>query len=926
MALNAEIIVSDIQDKSVSFPFNVSLVGEYIPEGRVFVSSREAITDNSFAIASAHRNTVCFRGLTPPTVLLDGELNVSNPLNGAAITKASLLGALPVVVIKDNPSSIFLVDDRDTEIAVYGAYGIRDAHEKKTTSILALTTNATEVFDPLNSMSHRTVFAAVSNKQGRFDGDGSGIAVLVFKKFESKKNKSFSAWDSIDAATGVSQFSDEGTLQDTGNKAFPFGKTTPQVFITNPVKTVESAVDMHFDRDLGILYIAVQVEASTGPTDGARALVLASCRNGKLQLQSIAPETAFADNTALVGGRGSGASISVYKVKTMQTRTYLRYLIGVGGNGNGTDLKRQVFALPIVDNLASSSHGALAKVTSSPVSLFSAGNPGRFLTRVFSEPAENPEDLYTSADVQARVGGAVRLPGAITDISVSAEAVFVSVEQADEELQPGIFYSQPLFDVEGRISAWANWQRVGGTSDPITAFVYDPYKATFTYIPVLKKGTTQTVLRTAFSEGKSFLESFISTEFPQQLGGVQSLFDFPYTSKSFSPIPGKRIAVQAYCGYKKLVLIQTGKDSSNLFGPVQRDVTVYTSTNGTLDQLSRDTALSLSGGVLDDLGPLSSCTVLTDGTFGWFIVGGAGGCAILADEQGRGWDASKGLEDQFKGLTAQMKWQKISESHHVRKLVASDNFLFILTDTRLLRLELSADTIKHKNFHEVTVAVCGSPDRKDARSFSDVIVSGPLALLATSSGILRSGDYVDIRTVSKDTDVSWISVALPESVGSLNSRGPVNRFFATSPTGDERDVTQGGTLWALNAYVGLNQALLYRFVVTLDQGSVTPTTLQLFPDYFFNTRKTFFVNGGEYRNYLVTDGAFIALSRSAFTGRSPLLEILPPLIKSGEAQGARNRYPLLVVQDRAFSIGKLVRNSASGAWMATGDFGVRVQA
>ncbi|MBA2307632.1 hypothetical protein H0W26_05885, partial [Candidatus Dependentiae bacterium] len=703
MRLNAEILVSDPANKSASFLFNVDLQGEYLPTGRLFVTAPQALKGNTFAVAAVYHNSQVFQGLTPETVTLDGMLSLPNPLYGAAIERAALLGAQFVVITRTDPSSLFLVDDQNSTVAVYSAHGIRDALKKRATSFLNMTTNATTVFSSLDSQAQRIAFVAVSNGAGRFDGEGSGIAVLFFKRFETKDKKSFFAWDSIDAVTGDSQYSKEGILENTGNKAFPFGKTSPELFITTPAITVEAVTDMYFDRDLGMLYITLQAQGAAGTDDGVRGLILASCRNGKLQLQAIAPDSVFGKD-AIVGGRGSSTAVSLYKVRTMQTRTYLRYAVIVGGVGESTDLKRQVSALPLVDNLASSAHGGLASVNSIPATIFLGGTLGRFGGRVYAVPAANPSDVYTSTSSQARVGGLIPLPGAISDIVVHDEAVFVSVEQADEGLQPGIFYSQPLFDTEGRISGWTNWQRVAGTGNPVRRFFYNPYRATFEYLAVGAKNSTQSVFRTAFTDGSDPLGLFIAAEFPQVQGGVQGLFDFPVTTQSFSTVTGKRLAVQAYGGYKKVVLLQTGKDSSGLFGPLQAEPTVYTSTNGMLGDVSDTTAFSFSGGVLDTLGPLSSSVVLTDGTNGWFVVGGSGGVALLADDQGRGWDAKRGLENGFKGLSSGMKWHSIQNIADVRKLIAFEGRLFILTDDKLLRCEVTADRIATDSVSSTVIA------------------------------------------------------------------------------------------------------------------------------------------------------------------------------------------------------------------------------
>ncbi len=938
--LHAELLLSNTADATESFPFNVSAHGFYIPLGRIFVGASEAVANNAFAVASALRTSNTFKALTPQFVKLNNAADSLNPLFGAAINNLAPLGAWPIVTKAGNPSSIFLIEDSGNQIGVYEASNIQDSQGQTASSLLSMTTNATQVFEPLSLTALMATFAAIGNKNGGFDGNGSGIALLFFKRFTSPQgNTSYLTWDIVDATTGTSQFNDVGEPTGLGNKPIPIDTTTAAIKIGNPVSAIGNTVDLHFDRDLGRLYIALNVQGGNAPTDGARAVVVAALSNGRLILQNIAPDSAFADNTKIVGGVGQNAQISISKVRTLQTRTYLRYLIVVGGNGNDPNVQSNVYALPLVDNLASASHGALANVNAAPGTLFGPAFPARpkgsdlpqyqrFRARVFYVPAVQPSDLYSMNSPGARVGGNGILPSAVTDIVVAGESVFVSVGQPGNDLAAGIFYSQPLFDTLGRVTSWTDWQRVGGTADAINGFGYDPLKGIFFYIPqVLTNSITQmhSVYRTAWSDGTDPLGLFISGQFTLQNGGVQGLQDVPFSTQSLTTQVGQRLSFQIFTGFKKVVLLQTGQDQNGLFTPVIQTEDIFQSKNGTLSNFSPSPGLAISGGVIDQLGPLDASAVVTDGTYGWIAVGGSGGVGILADSSGAGYPAQPGLRASFQGLTSAMSFIKISSAQNVRKMVAVGNNLFVLTTTSLIRYTISASALKTGNISASLLAQLTQEQLDQASSYSDVIISGPLALLATSFGLLRSGNFVSIQTVTNQVNVGWTAVPLPESAGSLTNPGPVSRLFAISPTGFETNVALGGTVYVLNAYVGFTQAQIYRFVLQLTNGAVTDSSVTIFPDLFIQGLPTFFAHLGDYKNYVVTDGALIAVSRSAFGKVPPVLELLPSTIKSGEAGAGRNLVPFVMFKKPDSSIGKLLRSSASGAWIVPGDFGVRVQ-
>ncbi len=930
----------------------------YIPDGRSYFGAQEAIKDNAYAITVTERGKTIplLTGITPRYVVLNNKKRQHNPLYGAAIAHIAMLGMRPIVV-KKGDSSLYCVDHfmyesnpQVNRVVVTASLPLADARRNTNGRVLAVTTSAPAPVEPMEggAQQEMAAFVALANKQGGFDGNGSGIALAFFKsEIKDKKNRFF--WDIFDAQKGTSEYivkapnqleqqeepkkkqhhrrpgpqggtkkpEIERTFSFQGNRAAPLDKTTSAVKIEHDVSAIGSAVDMFYDRSLGRLYIGLDVQAGAHAHDGARSLVVGQVVQGKLVFTPIVPDSALEGLDKIIGTRGAYSRSAIHKVRTMQTRTHLRYLIVVGGTAS----KREVFALPLVDNIKSAFHGTVASKNKQPVTIFSSQEPQVFEARAFIDFAQQPDDLYTTHSPEARVGAFSELPGDITDIAVSDDAIFVSVAE-DGDMQAGIFHSQALFDETGKISGWTTWRRAAHTAQKIQGFAYDPYIGVFTYI--VHGG--RTVERTVWSTGQIVqpLEKFIAKEFKRSAGGVQGIFDFPYTSDGFTNFKGLRIALTAYTGFQKVVLMQTGCDKDMSFGPCEfNKKNVYRSIDGTL-ALFRPGAqtLVLSGGALQELGPITCVNTVFDGTQGWFVVGGSEGIAVQASIDGSGWDT---LKNGFEGLTPFMAFKKCCTYKNVRKLVSQGNYLYVLTSTTLERVMLTQEGIKNSTLERVVLAHAAKELMSGVTSFSDMIISGPLALLATSNGLFRSGNGVDIR---KDkTDIGWTLVPLPESAGSNVQEGPISRLFAISPYNTEKTVAQGGTVWALNAHVGTSQAQVYRLALHVNAEEVTDSSVCLYPDFFIKDIKTFFADFSDYRNYIVTDGALTAVSRSAYGQTQPIFELLAPRLRSGHilgtARGLRIRF--LEKEDQSRSIGQLVHCSGTGCWLLSGDFGIRIQ-
>src|SRR5207244_4228234 len=162
--------------------------------------------------------------------------------------------------------------------------------------------------------------------------------------------------------------------------------------------------DMHFDRALGRVYIALQVQAGSQENDGARALVVGYMNErNRFTLFPIAPDSAFSHADTIIGAQGAHAQVSLHKVRSMITSTSLNYIVVVGGKGAPTETKRMVFALPIISGTNfKEQNGTIADKLADPEDLFNFDPPwleGRFI----KNPATTVADMTCAHDIAANV-------------------------------------------------------------------------------------------------------------------------------------------------------------------------------------------------------------------------------------------------------------------------------------------------------------------------------------------------------------------------------------------------------------------------------------------------------------------------------------------------------------------------------------------
>lgn len=916
LCLQAAIVIEGDTSGTASFTFAIGAYARGGPGGTFYVGALNAGDSNNFSIARNIEGQLKFEPFAPATATINGVADQPNPLFNGAITQLStfrtLLGAnrlmlLPMAVTAALPASLFLVRDVPTTTAFMLAVpSVKDVQNQTTTGIIGL-----------QSFLQEAIFTAVLPSGSSTFGDpDSGIAVVKVENITV---------DEKAQAVLVQINADPNTLlPETDPAASPLDRTSMSLKINNDLFNIDNALDMHYSERLQRLYVALSVQGGPNPSDGARAIAVGQLNNNKLTFFQIAPDAVFTDSDEIVGGVGASAQVSIHKVRTMYTSTKLDYLIVVGGNGSPATTQRSVYALPLVNRLATESvdnaiQGTLANVDDAPIDIYTPApqntcnqSSPQLRARAFVTAATEPGQIYVNSSPEASVGGGQLPYGDITDINVYSDAVFVSVADTINNELPGIFYSQALFDDNGVIISWTPWQRVAGTTDPVYALSYQSMFGDLFWLTGQMASTINTAKQTTWGLGSSTgladLVTLVSTLFDQCAGGVQGFFDLPSNSPGLFDI-----SMFIATGLNQVLLVESGQVTGGVLEPnggdFSTDLQEFTDGQITTNfPIPNVKTVSISGGVLSDIGPIIAATlgVNSDIDQGYLFVGGAGGLAVLAQPDGSGWSTLTGLGKEFDGLVSGMQFIALGDYSFVRKLIFDNGFLYVLTDTQLDRIDIAASDFATNTLSVVTVATLSDVAQTTVGTLLDVLISGKFALIGTSTGLWRVGNGADIRTATDSADVGWTKVVIPEGV-------PVVQYMqAISDSSMASSWAQGvGNVYVNDGYRGFDWAQVNRYTVAdVETDPIGNNTLLPLPDIIVQNILTSFRTFSGFRNIIMYDGADLFSMRDRF-------QITPPTVYDWTFA-----LPLDIAKGSIVS--SMVRSSASGAWIVSGDFGLRV--
>jgi hypothetical protein len=918
-----------------SFSFNVSQHFLDTTANTFYVARNDATVGagtsdeiRKYTIAGVLKGTTSFVPLTPAQVILGGIKDSTNPLIGEQISVLGFYKKGPLAVRTDAPQNLYWIPSgsraNDVEVIkiddVKDAQGASGVDGSTTAEIIKLASNK------------NYAFAAVKKNAGDFGEAGAGIAMIAH------------------AGTGLSQMA--AVTGDTGTKALGLDPTTASLKITTDLASIDtSIVDMHWDDLLHRLYICVKATGAGNAADGARGVLMAYVEGvssggvtaDKLKFAAFSPSGAFAGTTYIVGGLGAAVVADIQKVRTMHTSSQTSYLITLG-NAASANATTTVSALPLVNKkpsvvvtdvswITDTDHGALASKTinagTNLKEYFStAGEISVFRGRGFQTAASIEADLTAQTDAPAQVGGAVA-PGTVLDMQVFKDTVFIAVDGSADEVR--VYSSQALLDADGAIKAWTPWRpesRPATGANKIFSIgyqntigrMYSTQGSSTTTIDTVKtsvwtNGSEDGLLGGTTTDSSVGFVSQLGGKFLSENGGIQGLVSFPAETTAFSQTAGQRSSMMIATGYKKIVLVATGQDNtSNDFVPNVGNffhTANLTFTAGAIDSArnSNTKMITVSGGALDTVGGISTATIINETTNGGYIVvGGVGGVAILrATAGGAGW-ATGDLKKTFNGIGTNKSFAIIGNYSNVRKVIADGQFLYILTNATFDRVPAAQLT------GAITPTVLATPadlGLQSFESFSDVLVSSKLALLATSSGVYRVGNVKNISTATSATNVSWTKIALSEGPT------PVTRLVPVSTTTLDTDFAQqtgGGMVYVLASSVTQELSSVYRLSTRDISGSaIADTTVEQLSDDVLSTVVGPYAHLGNYKNYFTNDGALATDSRSKYDDTTPaVFEALPFQHIAGTVL-ATKRLTSISLYENQTEIGKLVSNSALGS-------------
>jgi hypothetical protein len=926
LSINSAILIQGDKDapegQTFSFSVNKNAFGT---TGSFYEGANEMVPDNIFSLSRLIRGARAFQPITPEKAIINEIGEANNPLNGAKIIALSLLEKeagffvedMPVVVSENRPATVYLFEDikPDGSIFLVPSKDVHDAAGNISSGVIDLATN-------LNGH----VFAPAKPNTGEFGDINSGIALLargtieevekieITEDGEKKETKRIRrVFGEVNANTG-SMLNPRALLLDP---------TSPAIIIDNNLSNiVKNQVTMHWDSSLERLFVGLQTTSGAGINDGTRAIAIVKfIDKGGIELEAIAPDDIFVtgDTNNIIGARGANQQVSIHTLTTMWTSTALNYLIVLGNVGDPTSTKQSVFALPLVNT--GDSKGVIANKNVQPQNIFKDAPVPRIIARTIAEPALTSADMTHSTDTAALVGSGDLLAGPIRNIIVRDDTVFAVVA----ENNPGIYSSQAIFDASGKITAWTVWQRAVGTTNTNFDAALNAFEGNF----ILASGTTadtiNTIEKTIWSDGSETgllpLTTILDNTFAPSNGGIQGMQTFLPNSAGL-----QKIATLAAGGIGNILLAQTGQLSPNniIIPTAATDFNnIAEFTDGTITSPVNATTVIISGGALNNVGPITALEFAQNSTNGWLFVGGSNGLVVLAHPDGSGWDAITQLSNNFNGLDAGMSFVTVGEYSFVKKLIYAENFLFVISREKIDRINLTTSNFATNTLDVTTIASIGNDGVSIRGSFLDGIFSQALGIIATTDGLLRIGNGKDIRTITSEADAQWVAIDIPENAGAPTA------LYTVTPTNRLQDITRntGGYFYVLTADVGLDQSRINRFAVQplRNIDPVSATTIQAFNDIFVKGIPSFLLSFGEFRSNFSTDGALYFATRNQNDAISPVVMLTPsaPVPRIGFGNVGDRSTPV-AINFQGTEINYFARSAASGSWIAAGNFDTQV--
>lgn len=845
----SKIVIGDDASSAATFSFSVKHFS-YLALNDYLLCAADASMNGldqakDFAVSLFLPESLKFQPLAPvKTTMNITSVQQDNPLYDAGFTALTTMFSfgqrLPVCLKKDD-TRVFMFESLQTDPAsIVVSNAICDASGTEGVSIKQLAAD-----------DNGHIFTYVDADTSVAGNTGSGIAVILrgIKKVEETQIRFF---QQVNALTGAVD----------SIRAQPCDIHSSFLQFNNNVLAFLNCKVMFWDAELERLYVGFQGISGAESDGGVRTVCVGRIEGHKLVLDELVTEAVFdaSHNDLLIGKKGQSVETGIIDLTVMHTTGNTSYLV-VRGLGN-TVADIRVF--PLVQSSIAADQGKIASKNSSVDKVFVEGikDIQYHQKTVVPSVAQLPGDLFLSTDKAAKVGRNVLLPGTILSMWTEGDTVCVTIENDGDPKFNGIWRTQAVIDGSGKIIGWTDWQAVLLQEEPIVFFATNPKTGNSLFATTINGGTKTLIRKTewlsALSENSTMtaVGKFIQKYHADLESNIQK------TVVLQSSLPGMVTGdVCAVLGNSSIVLyrLNTRDQVSGALFPLQADdfssFDVY--AEGRIDQSIVSNVIAMHGGVLSEIGLLTDVVITYDSSSqnAWLTVSGTAGIAVLADDNGNGWNSATGIGTTFSGIHVPMSFKKISDQPTL-KLASSDGFLFCLNNNVLNRMELNPHAINTGNFNPVRLAEKDSLVFDRSVFFTELFINGPLVLLGTTAGLFQNRINTSASTMQEG---EFTSLLLPEAVQSINSINSSDSLLTDS----------FGVIYVVSSDFSLNTSRINRLFLNTNGTLVNQAMVSVFTDgrlqstlshlLDFGTKVRFCkTNGYLWLNSLVRELFFIA--------------------------------------------------------------------
>lgn len=648
------------------------------------------------------------------------------------------------------------------------------------------------------------VFTAVRPSLGDFGDSNSGIALVNI-------NTSTLALNTLDATTGnFGNKAQELTAASTVLKGDSGGNDV--VFQTG---NNTNRVALYWDDQLQRLYTGVRITTGMLGTDIAKSVVVSRLTSvNALALEPIAPDSAIdtAQNQIVVT-QGMDVDITAKDISVLHASTGPSYLIVNGGRASSDLVGNRIRALPLVDNPSDDSvHGTLANKNAD------------LQNCVFVTPATAPGELLQE-DEPAAIVGAGNLPlmpdQTIAQILTLGDTVYVAIATPQSTTEEsGLFYSEALFNEEGKIIHWTPWTKrcfpfEGFPEQPpgIQFFTVDAFTSKVWSINGEANSTDDSnkIARVTAWErettGSTLIGALNQTNI--QYGSCSAL-DLDQSTNGFACNTPYRYALFGAPESVVFTLISQAFDPNDIFSSQQ-----VTQNFSLPENLLEAKLKPLSGSV----SVLEYSRRATSDNTNYFFAGTEKGLFVFTTPAGNGFNATD-LSTLDLPPFSNGRWQKIETiTGSITDIKTTGNALYVLTFTTsqaaplkntLYRIPFASnfDTMfDPTNLFVIAETATGSLSATQFFSEVQIISTSDDAtqeqlILATNNGLYQSTRPGGVQDATDQSDVGWTQIETGNKLFFNGIAAPDNASIqlitCTGPTGPTGSIAPPSTAWPFN--------------------------------------------------------------------------------------------------------------------------------